>query len=390
MHLEQVFSIKEIAQHKIITFCGLKLKFKNKKLIQREQIRQLEQNINNANNQIKAQLSQIKSQEQIIQEIQKTLNWHNKKFDILKQDYNKKLSLERNKFEYTIHKYLPEEKYEEAIKDWFIERTGDILNLDNPQTFNEKIQWLKLYDSTPEKTRLADKYLVRDWVKEKIGEKYLIPLLGVWDSFDDIDFDTLPEQFVLKCNHGCGYNIIVKDKSSFNKEDARKKINTWLNENYAFFALEMHYKDIPRKIIAEEYITPESSNIEIQSWCFNNELKFISYETCKEADTPYRQIFTPDWETEEFLISPHHFSKFTELPSKPKYLEELKQIVSKLCQGFKHVRIDFIVVNGQLKFREMTFTSGGGLSRFKPQETKYKLGEMIKLETQESIKCKLQ
>ena len=383
MNKKWLFSVINDDIHKVITIFGVKFKFKNKKLIQRKQIKQREQKINNANKQIKTQSEQIQAQQEILNKYQEQTKLE---LNRLKQDYNQKIYSKNAKLVYKLHKYLPEEKRPEALKDWYFEATGDVLDLENPQSFNEKIQWLKLYDSTPEKTRLADKYLVRDWVKEKIGEEYLIPLLGVYNNFDEIDFGKLPNQFVLKCNHGCNYNIIVKDKSSFNKEDARKKINTWLNENYAFFALEMHYKDIPRKIIAEEYITPESSNIEIQSWCFNNELKFISYETCKEADTPYRQIFTPDWEPEEFLISPHHFSKFTELPSKPKYLEELKQIVSKLCQGFKHVRIDFIVVNGQLKFREMTFTSGGGLSRFKPQETKYKLGEMIKLETQESIK----
>lgn len=125
---------------------------------------------------------------------------------------------------YNYYKNLSPDKYSEELKLWYKYNTGKTLNLDNPVTFNEKLQWLKLYDSTPLKTQLADKYLVRKWIKEKIGEEYLVPLLGVWDKFDDIDFTKLPNSFVLKANHGCGWNIIVKDKSKFNVQEARKKI----------------------------------------------------------------------------------------------------------------------------------------------------------------------
>lgn len=291
-----------------------------------------------------------------------------------------KFENERRKTIYYIHKYLPIEKREEALKDWFAKATGSTLNLENPKTFNEKIQWLKLYDSTPIKTKLADKYLVRDWVKEKIGEKYLIPLLGVYDNFDEINFDELPNQFVIKCNHGCGYNIIVKDKTNFNKNSTRKKINNWMQENFAFHAgFQMHYENIPKKIIIEEYIRPEISNIEIQSWCFNGELKFISYETDKNTENSYRAIFTPEWESENFTITSKERLNYSQLPQKPKYLDELKNIVNVLCQDFKHVRIDFIVMEDKLYFREMTFTSASGLSKFEPEDTKYRLGEMIKL-----------
>ena len=222
--------------------------------------------------------------------------------------------------------------------------------------------------------------MVRDWVKEKIGEQYLIPLLGVYDKFEDIDFDKLPNQFVIKCNHGSGYNIIVKDKFQFNLEDARQKIEAWMNEDFAFrCGFEMHYSNIARKIIIEEYIKPEISNVEIQSWCFQDVLKFISYETCKDASTPCRAIFSPNWKLENFMISPQKYSKFSELPSKPKYLDELKEVVSILCKGFKHVRVDFIVVNDKIYFREMTFTSGSGTSQFEPSSVANELGNMINI-----------
>ena len=327
-----LFSIKNKNNRRIIRFLGIKIKIK--KYIQREYIKNIEQQI----------------------------------IDI-KQEHKK---------DYNYYKNLHPSMYAEELKLWFKMVTGCELNLENPKTFNEKIQWLKLYDSTPLKTRLADKYLVRDWVKEKIGEQYLIPLLGVYDKFEDIDFNKLPNQFVIKCNHGSGYNIIVKDKLQFNIDEARQKIKSWMNEDFAFkCGFEMHYSNISRKIIIEQYIKPEISNIEIQSWCFHNVLKFISYETCKDAATPLRAIFTPDWEPENFMVSPQHYSKFLELPSKPKYLDELKEVVSILCKGFKHVRVDFIVIEDKLYFREMTFTSGSGLSIFEPSCITYELGDMI-------------
>ena len=278
-----------------------------------------------------------------------------------------------------LEKILPKD-YPLYLCKWYKKNTGHKLDLKRTKTFNEKMQWLKLYDATDLKTRLADKYLVRDWIKEKIGNKYLIPLLGVYDTFDDIDFEALPNQFVLKCTHGSGYNIIVDDKSQFDVENAKIRINAWMSENYAFKSgFEMHYLPIPKKIIVEEYINPKLSNVEIQLWCFHNELKFISYETCKSSRTPCRAIFTPEWEEEKFMISPQKYSKFLTLPSKPPYLDELKNLVSKLCRGFIHVRVDFIVVNNELKFREMTFTSGSGISRIEPENYALVLGEMIKL-----------
>ena len=157
--------------------------------------------------------------------------------------------------DYDYYRSLDPSQYEEELKDWYKRRTKKELDLENPKTFNEKIQWLKLYDSTPIKTKLADKYLVREWVKEKIGEEYLVPLLGVWDKFDDIDFDKLPDKFVLKCNHGCGWNLIVTDKSKIDKVEAKKKFDKWMNTNFAFCnGLELHYKNIQPKIIAEEYL----------------------------------------------------------------------------------------------------------------------------------------
>ena len=210
-----------------------------------------------------------------------------------------------NSFNYKLKKYCAPEMRPVMLKDWFFEKTGEILNLDNPQTFNEKIQWMKLYDSTPIKTRLADKYLVREWVKEKIGEEYLITLLGVWDNFDEIDFDKLPNQFVLKCNHGCGYNIIVKDKKTFNIENARKKINAWLREDFAFkYGFEMHYSDIPRKIIAEKYIENSDNDLyDYKVWCFNGKAQYVQFLSERNTDGLKMAFYDRDWNKENFVYS---------------------------------------------------------------------------------------
>ena len=179
------------------------------------------------------------------------------------------------------------EEEKNKLRKFFYARTKKHLNLDNPQTFNEKIQWMKLYDSTPIKTRLADKYLVRDWVKEKIGEEYLIPLLGVYDKFEDINFDKLPNQFVIKCNHGCGYNIIVKDKSKLDLVDTKAKLDKWMNENFAFkVGLELHYRDIKPKIIIEKFIENKGTNdlYDYKFWCFDGKVKYIQFLSERNLD----------------------------------------------------------------------------------------------------------
>ena len=279
---------------------------------------------------------------------------------------------------YKIHKYCSEEKRAEALKDWYFEHTGEKLNLENPKTFNEKIQWLKLYDSTPEKTRLADKYLVRDWVKEKIGEEYLIPLLGVWDKFDDINFDELPKQFVLKCNHGSGYNIIVKDKSKLDIEDARKKINKWLNEDFAFKGFEMHYSSIQRKIIAEKYIENDNNDLyDYKFWCFDGKMKYIQFLSERNTDGLKMAFYDKDWNKQNFVYS-HPMD--TKIITKPDNLDTMIQLAEKLASGMNHVRVDFYRLNnGIIYFGEMTFTSCSGVCKFNPEIANLQLGNLIKL-----------
>ena len=271
--------------------------------------------------------------------------------------------------------------YEIYLKQWYREKTGQELDITNPKTYNEKIQWLKLFDSTPIKTRLADKYLVRDWVADKIGEQYLIPLLGVYDCFEDIDFDKLPNQFVIKCNHGSGYNIIVTDKSKMDFVAIKAKLDKWMTENFAFKGCELHYRDIPPKIIIEEYIDPQVSGYEIQLWVFEGQIKFVSFETVKTAKEHKRGLFYTDKTKCEFKISPNHYADMDTVPADDIF-ERALAVGEKLILDVPYVRIDLIEYNGNIKFREMTFTSGSGLSAIVPEDYSDKLGEMIQLPKQ--------
>lgn len=284
---------------------------------------------------------------------------------------NRKYNIDNPKFDV-------QKQYAEPLKDWYRGVMGRDLNLDCPKTINEKIQWLKIYDSTPIKTRLTDKYLVRDWVAEKIGEKYLIPLLGVYDSFDEIDFDKLPKQFVIKTNHGSSWNKIVLDKDKIDIQDLKESFDKWMNTNFAFVCgFELHYRDIPPKIIVEKFISNDGKNLwDYKFWCFNGKVKYMQF----------RDDFSPDlkmvfydmkWRKQPFYYDHPLYDK--EL-NKPDNFDEMVKIAEKLCQGFAFVCVDlYRLNNGEIKFGEMTFTRSSGIGKWNKNRYDRKLGKLIKL-----------
>lgn len=279
---------------------------------------------------------------------------------------------------YDFYAQLKPQAYASELQEWFYNITGQRLDLEHPKTYDEKIQWLKLYDSTPLKTRLADKYLVREWVKEKIGEEYLVPLLGVWDSFDEIDFDALPQRFVLKANHGCGWNLIVKDKSQLDLEDAREKFNTWMGLNYAYCnGLELHYMHIQPKIIAEEYLENDHDDLrDYKVFCFGGKAHHIMYLTDRKVGMKM-SFYDLDWNKQNFVYS---FPLNDQDVPRPQRLEELIEVSEKLAQGFAHARVDFYILNdGTLKFGEITFTSATGTCKWNPPQQDQIYGDLIEL-----------
>lgn len=273
-------------------------------------------------------------------------------------------------------KYLKKEGYSELIKDWYFNETGERLNLENPVTYNEKIQWLKLYGIDEHMTNLSDKYKVRKWVQNTIGEEYLVPLLGVWDTFDDINFDVLPDRFVLKANHGSGMNVIVEDKKLLDIGEARKKFNYWLNIDYAFFSgLELQYSNIERKIIAEEYL--ENSKGNLNDWkvfCFNGEPKYIMFLTDRNNGLKMA-FYDLEWKKQPFVYS---YPMYEGEVKKPNQFDKMIELSRKLCKGFCHVRVDwYLFDDGSIKFGEMTFTSMSGICKWNPPEYNKILGDMI-------------
>lgn len=305
------------------------------------------------------------------------ITWLPRKFIFLNKN-NANIKLNKNNTTMQNYKFFEKLEicdYKKALKIWYKNKTRENLNLLNPKPFNQKIQWLKLYDSTPLKTRLSDKYLVREWIKEKIGEKYLIPLLGVWDSFDDIDFDELPNQFALKTNHGSGWNYIVDDKSRFDKLDAKKKFDKWMSMNYAFYGLQLQYFNINPKIIAEQYIQNSNQLYDYRFFCYNGVVDSIWVDVGSGTDSQMRNIFDLNWNLIDINIS------YPSIPyniNKPNNFNKMIDFSEKLSKNFAFVRIDFYEVKSKLYFGEMTFTPNSGLAELNDMLNK-NYGNMIKL-----------
>jgi len=253
------------------------------------------------------------------------------------------------------------------------------LNLEQPRTFNEKIQWLKLYGDTPLMTMLADKYRARFWVEEKIGPKYLIPLLGAWKSFDEIEFESLPEKFVLKCNHGCGWNAIIRDKDNINKEELKRNFDKWMKLNYAFLkgGFELQYRDISPCIIAEEYLENDAEELfDYKFWCFQGKVEFIMFLSERNSHLRMNN-YDREWNLLPFTYNYPNSEKQIE---KPDNLDEMISLAEQLAEGFPFVRVDFYRLNnGEIKFGEMTFTPASGICGWSSEEINEKLGNLIKM-----------
>lgn len=258
-------------------------------------------------------------------------------------------------------------------------RLGKKIDLTNVRSFNEKLQWLKLYDRNPLYTQLVDKYEVRKYISKTIGEEYLIPLIGVWDKFEDIDFSKLPNQFVLKCNHDSGGLVICTDKTKLDIKAAREKINKSLKTNYYYSAREWPYKNVKPRIICEKYMVDESG-VELKDYkfmCFNGEVKcsFVCLNRNSSSGLNV-DFYDMDWNLMPF--ERHYPSSGTAIP-KPKNFNKMVEFAEKLSNYIHFVRVDFYETNGKLYFGELTFYPGAGFEEFTPESYDYLLGSWIKL-----------
>ena len=257
---------------------------------------------------------------------------------------------------------------------------GKWLHLNNPRTFNEKLQWLKQYGRRPIDTVLSDKYAVKEYISRTIGSQYVIPLLGVWDRFEDIDFSSLPNQFVMKCTHNSGGIVVCKDKSSLDIDGARRILTTALGHDFYLRSREKAYKDIPRRIIAEKYME-DSKTKELRDYkffCFDGEPKilFVASERQKDGEETKFDFFDMDYNHLPFTNG-HPNADI--VPEKPEKFEEMKLLAAKLSAGIPHVRVDLYEVDGHVYFGEMTYSHWGGTTPFEPEEWDYKLGSWITL-----------
>lgn len=283
-----------------------------------------------------------------------------------------------HKVDNAIGRFIPDKIF---LKIYYRFKIGKKLNLKDPQRFTEKLQWIKLNDRNPLYTELVDKYKVKDWVNKRLGEGHVIPLLGVYDKWNDIDFNKLPDQFVLKCTHNCGV-VICQDKKNFDIKKARKTIEKALKGNYYLSSREWPYKNVPRKILVEKYMVDESG-IELKDYkffCFNGEPKLLFIATDRTIkDEPNFDFFDLRFNHLP-IINGHPNSK--KPISKPPKFEEMIEIARELSKGFPHVRVDLFNVNGTIYVGEMTFFHFSGLVKFEPDEWDFRLGEMLKLPSQ--------
>lgn len=258
---------------------------------------------------------------------------------------------------------------------------GERCNLKNPVKYNEKLQWLKLHDRKPEYARMVDKYEVRGYIAETIGEEYLIPCYGVYNSFEEIDFSKLPEQFVLKCTHDSGSVEICKDRNTFDLEKAGERLTEALNKNYYNTYREWPYKSVKPRIIAEKFMVDESVDDlrDYKVMCFNGEAKLIEvHENRFARERGYTQTFY-DREWNKFNIAQKGFTPTDEKREKPPKLNEMLELSEKIAKDMYHARIDWYVIGDNLYFGEITFYDGSGFAKFDKEDDDIFLGGLIKL-----------
>lgn len=282
-----------------------------------------------------------------------------------------------------LYRGMDDRKYIEKL---FASSMGYELNLEQAKSFNEKLQWLKLYDRKPAYTIMVDKYKVRDYIAEKIGEEYLIPLIGVWDDPYDINFEELPNQFVLKCNHNSGLGMcICKDKKNIDIKKVKSELRRGLKQDYYLTGREWPYKYVPRKIIAEKYMTDETgTNLrDYKFYCFDGKAKVVGIYQDRNTDKETTgDFFDMDFNWLDFRFNmPNAKIK----PSKPNHFDEMKQIAEILSEGIPHVRVDLYLSNDKIYFGELTFFDGSGFDKIEPTEWDIKLGSFINLPISKNV-----
>jgi hypothetical protein len=269
--------------------------------------------------------------------------------------------------------------YKSYVKLCFKDNFGYSLDLKHPKTYQEKIQWIKVFGDLEKFSKYVDKYDVREFIKEKIGEQYSVPLIGVYDNVEDIDFEYLPNSFVIKATHGSAWNIIVRNKSDLDQNKAKEKMQKWIDSNFYKVNGERNYKPLKGRIIIEEYLEDISTHIiDYKFLCFKGEPKCIIVE---DRVNSKGNGYDLNWNKLPVSFLNGNIS----IPiKKPERLEEMNELSRKLSKDFPFVRVDFYNINGRIYFCELTFTSGNGMGNITPKEYAYTLGDYIDINTYNS------
>lgn len=279
-------------------------------------------------------------------------------------------------------KWIPDEKY---IKIKYRLQMRTKLNLENPQTFNEKLQWLKLYDRNPEYTKMVDKYEAKEYVGNIIGEEYIIPTLGVWDKFENIEFEKLPNQFVLKPTHTSGNIFICKNKEKIDYKKLKKMVRGWMKRKYYPIHREWPYKNIKPRIIAERYMQNKNDEDlkDYKFFCFNGKPKIIL--VCSErfsSNNMCETWFDENWNCLDIIEANHRINKKIK---KPVNFSQMMEFSKKLSRSISFIRVDFYEIDSKIYFGELTFFPATGLEKFEPEKWNRRLGNMLELPKEKKI-----
>ena len=272
------------------------------------------------------------------------------------------------------------ESDEKRIRRKYRGELGREPDLDNPTTYTEKVLWLNLRHRDPRQAICADKYAVRDWVAERVGKDILVPLLGVYEDADDIDFESLPDAFVIKATHGSGWNLIVPEKRDLEWEEARRSLQDWLSRSYYAHKREWQYRDVPNRVIVEEFLADENGGIpsQYQFFCFrrgDNQTILVQVDF-DEQTNHRRDYYDLDWKRMPFASRVPNAEREAQRPDR---LDDMVEVARQLSEDFPFVRVDLYLVQDRIYFGELTFTSGGGMSSFEPAEWDRRLGDLIGL-----------
>lgn len=280
-------------------------------------------------------------------------------------------------FKFRKRKKINNNKIKNNIEKNYYKVFNKSINWNNPISYTEKMNVSKFLNSNDTITFLTDKCLVRDWVKEKIGEEYLIPIIGIYDSFEEINFDDLPNQFVIKCNHDSGSAFICKNKKDLDLKTLKYKYDYFLKRDYSMVSYEMHYRNIEPKIIIEKYMGENVKDYKFL--CFNGKPEYCWVDFDRFTNHK-RNIYDLNWKLQPF--NQRDYGNYKEPFDKPDNFEKMIELVKELCKDFEQVRVDLYDVNNIIYFGEMTFTNGSGLEPIVPEEYDIMLGNMWNLNTE--------